>query len=77
MLRTRQAVPSLLHCIAVQFAILIFAISAVAQQPYPPTTDHPAPAWFVDVAAKAGILVRNVNGGIESKRYIIEATGSG
>jgi hypothetical protein len=31
----------------------------------------------VDVASKAGIKVRNVNGSIESKRYIIESTGSG
>ena len=52
-------------------------VSARAQHPYPPTTDHPPPAWFVDVAAKAGITVRNVNGGIDSKRYIIESTGSG
>jgi hypothetical protein len=48
-----------------------------AQHPYPATADHPPPAWFVDVAAKAGITVRNVNGGIENKRYIIESTGSG
>lgn len=46
-------------------------------QPYPVNTDHPSPAWFVDVAAKAGILIRNVNGSAEAKRYIIEATGSG
>jgi YHS domain-containing protein len=46
-------------------------------QPYQPTADHPVPAWFVDVAAKAGILVRNVNGSPKSKRYILEATGSG
>jgi len=51
--------------------------SVSAQQPYPPTTDHAPPAWFVDVASKAGITVRNVNGSVDSKRYIIEATGSG
>ncbi|HXC95405.1 MAG TPA: CRTAC1 family protein [Edaphobacter sp.] len=51
--------------------------SVSAQQPYPPTTDHAAPAWFVDVSSKAGITVRNVNGSVDSKRYIIEATGSG
>ena len=45
--------------------------------PYPATTEHPGPAWFVDVAGKAGITVRNVNGGAETKKYIIEATGSG
>ena len=58
-------------------ALLLLATFTQAQQPYPPTHDHPPPAWFIDVAAKAGITVRNVNGSIESKRYIIEATGSG
>ena len=57
--------------------LLLLTSRTFAQQPYPPTTDHPAPAWFVDVASKAGITVRNVNGGVDSKRYIIEATGSG
>jgi hypothetical protein len=47
------------------------------KSPYPATTDHTAPAWFVDEAGKAGIMVRNVNGGAEAKNYIIEATGSG
>jgi enediyne biosynthesis protein E4 len=57
--------------------LLLFASRAFAQQPYPATADHPSPAWFIDVAAKAGITVRNVNGSVDSKRYIIEATGSG
>jgi len=58
--------------------LILFVVTTVhAQQPYPPSTDHPPPAWFVDVAAQAGITVRNVNGGVESKRYIIESTGSG
>jgi hypothetical protein len=58
-------------------ALLLCLTHSQAQQPYPPNPDHPSPAWFVDVAAKAGILVRNVNGSDEAKRYIIEATGSG
>jgi len=58
-------------------ALLLIAFTAIAQQPYPSTTDHPAAAWFVDVASKAGITVRNVNGSAESKRYLIESTGSG
>src|ERR1700679_2468251 len=58
-------------------ALILFSLMSFAQQPYPPTTDHPPPAWFVDVALKAGITVRDVNGSVESKRYIIEATGSG
>ncbi len=45
--------------------------------PYPPSSAHAGPAFFEDVAAEAGIDVVNVNGGVESKRYILEATGSG
>jgi enediyne biosynthesis protein E4 len=44
---------------------------------YPPTASHPGPAWFEDVATKAGIDVVNVNGEAISKYYILEATGSG
>jgi hypothetical protein len=62
------------RCI-IAFALVITSLHA--QQPYPPTTDHPPPAWFIDVASKAGITVRNVNGSVDAKRYIIEATGSG
>jgi hypothetical protein len=50
---------------------------AQAQRAYPPTPEHTGPAWFVDVAEKAGITVRNVNGSESAKRYILEATGSG
>ena len=49
----------------------------VAQAPYAPSAAHPTPAWFVDVAAQAGITVRNVNGDPQNKKYIIESTGSG
>jgi hypothetical protein len=45
--------------------------------PYPASSEHPTPAWFVDVAANAGITVKNVNGGVETKKYIVESTGSG
>jgi hypothetical protein len=60
-------------------AILALTVSFVvrAQQPYPPSAVHASPAWFIDVAEKAGITVRNVNGSVDTKRYIIEATGSG
>lgn len=50
---------------------------SAAKTVYPASAEHPSPAWFVDVAAKAGITVRNVNGSAETKRYIVEATGSG
>ncbi len=38
---------------------------------------HAGPAWFVDVAAKAGLTVRNINGSDDNKQYIIETSGSG
>jgi hypothetical protein len=44
---------------------------------YPPSTAHAGPAYFEDVAGEAGIRIVNVNGGVDSKRYILEATGSG
>jgi hypothetical protein len=50
---------------------------AQTAKPYPASAEHPTPAWFVDVAAKAGITVRNVNGSATAKRYIVESTGSG
>src|ERR1700739_1298597 len=65
------------------FAVVIFTTFCAAQSPtpmkpiYPATTDHAPPAWFVDVASKAGIMVRNVNGSIDANPYILEAPGSG
>ena len=45
--------------------------------PYPISNTHSGPAWFVDVAQNAGISMLNVNGGEDTKKYIIETTGSG
>lgn len=67
---------SLFSACVVLFLFLMFT-RLWGQAPYPATTDHPPPAWFVDVASKAGLTVRNVNGNVESKRYIVESTGSG
>ena len=36
-----------------------------------------SPVTFVDVASQAGLNVPNVWGGVDRKRYIIEAKGSG
>ncbi len=61
--------------------VVMMASAVIAQSikasPYPASAEHPTPAWFVDVAASAGITVRNVNGGVDTKRYIVESTGSG
>ncbi len=58
-------------------AAIVSLTAHTQQHPYPATAAHPGPAWFVDVASRAGITVRNVNGGEQAKQYIIEATGSG
>lgn len=50
---------------------------AKPRTPYLPNAEHNGPAWFVDVAREAGVTVRNVNGGVEAKHYILESTGSG
>ena len=52
---------------------MLFVLSALGATP----KQIDGPAWFEDVAARAGIRVLNANGGVESKRYIVEATGSG
>lgn len=59
-------------------AALVFCVlPCPGQHPYPATTAHPPPAWFVDEAAQAGLNARNVNGSASNKQYIVEATGSG
>lgn len=53
--------------------LLIFAIRVFGQ-----TVSQPAPlANFVDVAEKAGLTMMNVFGGVDTKKYIIETTGTG
>jgi hypothetical protein len=73
-----------LHCIGIVLGLMLSPTPALVGQkttalrtPYPANSEHPTPAWFIDVAAKAGITVRNVNGDTEVKKYIIETTGSG
>ena len=76
--------PKLRVAVAAVFLLLVSGApgrgagrAAAAPQIYPPLPQHSGPAWFEDVAGKAGIRVLNANGGVESKRYILEATGSG
>ena len=61
---------------ALLVACLIPSTLAPAQQPAKPTPPQPI-ANFVDIAEKAGITMRNVFGGVDSKKYIIETTGTG
>ena len=47
------------------------------ESPYPPDSSHSGAAWFIDVGPQAGLRMENVNGGTNTKKYIIETTGSG
>src|SRR2546427_10078335 len=51
--------------------VIVLASFAHAEQPAPGLAD------FEDVAEKAGLTMMNVFGGIDTKKYIIETTGTG
>ncbi len=55
------------------FAIAILLMTSVAS----PETKNSAPAYFTDIAEKAGLTMTNVFGGVDTKKYIIETTGTG
>jgi len=58
--------------------ICFLTLHANSQQPFV-TNSSPSPtlANFIDIAEKAGLNMTNVFGGLETKKYIIETTGTG
>jgi len=58
------------------FALMMAAIPVSAQAPAS-TGSNPPGAHFVDIAEAAGLTMKNVFGGVDSKKYIIETTGTG
>ena len=64
--------------LAALLAVLSMAAGLCAQEPAKPVRP-PAPpiADFVDIAEKAGLTMSEIFGGIDSKKYIIETTGTG
>jgi hypothetical protein len=54
-----------------------FAAPRAQAHPYPAVAGHAAPAWFEDVATRAGLTMQNVNGDPATKKYILETTGGG
>ncbi len=68
----RRCLPRALVC-----GVLLLAAPVHAQQAKP-ATPAPAPiATFTDIAEKAGLTAQNVFGGLDTKKYIIETTGTG
>jgi enediyne biosynthesis protein E4 len=63
-------------------ALLLFLLLAAnpsfPQQAAKPSPSRPQPiANFVDIAEKAGLTMSEIFGGLDSKKYIIETTGTG
>ena len=56
--------------------IVLLAVSTACAQQAPKHTPQPV-ANFVDIAEKAGITMTDVFGGVDTKKYIIETTGTG
>jgi hypothetical protein len=59
--------------LAIGLLLLLRIPSAAA----PPPAKSPAIADFQDLAAKAGLTAKTVFGGVDTKKYIIETTGTG
>src|SRR5438034_11503138 len=62
-------------------AILLLLVSNAAITPaptgFPRAKGPPSIAYFTDIAEKAGLTMMNVFGGVDTKKYIIETTGTG
>ena len=57
---------------AILLGLVPFPLTAVAQSPPAGSV-----AYFTDIAEKAGLHMKNVFGGVDTKKYIIETTGTG
>jgi hypothetical protein len=59
----------------------VFFLTGAASQSQVAKTSQPSPkppiANFVDVAEKSGLTMQNIFGGVDTKKYIIETTGTG
>src|SRR5271165_6090831 len=72
-------VPAVLAAYARHFVIsflLLALIAGVSAQSHVKSAPQQI-ANFVDIAETAGLTMKNVFGGIDSKKYIIETTGTG
>jgi len=70
---SRSLGPSQFACVA---SLLAFLATAGAQELKVPASPKPI-ANFADVAERAGLTMQEIFGGIDSKKYIIETTGTG
>src|SRR5246500_2612540 len=78
----RVQIPSFLaihrFCRALTRGGFVFLASTLFAQQAKAPAPPPAPiATFTDIAEKAGLTAQNVFGGLDTKKYIIETTGTG
>src|SRR5437660_5846068 len=57
--------------------LLLLCATLTAQQAKPPAPPSAPIATFTDIAEKAGLTAQNIFGGLNTKKYIIETTGTG
>ena len=57
--------------------VLLFGSSLFSQAPAQKSADNASIANFIDIAEKAGLTAVNIFGGVDTKKYIIETTGTG
>src|SRR6266853_265262 len=63
--------------LCVIFLIALSALCQAGQAKSPKAAPVKPIADFIDIAAKAGLTMQEIFGGIETKKYIIETTGTG
>jgi hypothetical protein len=61
----------------VAMILSLFAAMRGQQTKSSPTTAPKPIAYFIDIAEKAGLTMQDIFGGIDTKKYIIETTGTG
>jgi hypothetical protein len=74
----RPLIPSRTYVRALAIAYLLQSTFLASAQPQKVIVPAPAPiANFVDVAEKASLTAQNIFGGLDTKKYIVETTGTG
>ena len=65
------------HARILLILLVLLALTASVSAQSPAKSAPGAVANFVDIAERAGLTMKNVFGGVDSKKYIIETTGTG
>src|SRR5438270_11034216 len=68
---------AVMACAFASGCVLLAGISSAAQQAKSAAASAAPIANFADIAEKAGLTAQNIFGGLDTKKYIIETTGTG